>query len=353
MAELLSFTRALPTELFALRIELEGGRVIARVESTRYPDLNEIHMDTQLSRQFMIALDRIGIERWERSHVDPYGPGGEVWTLTYRRPGEPEVLVEGDRAHPDNWEDFLMVVDMLVPQSTPRPIDEITLTVSRDVTVLDGDGNTITQPHMQVLHIIRQRSTVSITRKETGGDTYTLSLKLKRAVGHFLDSCVLMFRRQLWMPAGDASGAAAFRLAVRRRSAPEDTWSGVYARNVLPPEWPMFMARLREFMGFYANPGEMFDEDAYGHGVRPGELIYLSVHVDKLNRALSYRTQDNSIRIGDRVLVPLGKENHPVEGRVASVGYYTPEEVPWPIDETKVVLRVIRSQPPMDGPEAD
>lgn len=353
MAELLSFTRALPTELFALRIALEDGRITARVDSTRYPDLTDIQMDTQLSRQFMMALDRVGIQRWERSHVDPFGPGGEVWTLTYRRPGEPDVVVEGDRAHPDNWEEFLKVVDMLVPQSAPRPIDLITLAVSRDVTVLDGEGHPLTQPYEQLLTIRRHPGSITVTRTEAGDHAYTLRLKLKRAVGHFLDSCALMFRRQLWMPSADATGAASFKLTVRRRGQPEDVWSGVYARNVLPPEWPVFMERFREFLGFYANPGEMFDEDAYGHGARPGELIYLTVHVGKLNRALSYRTEDDTIRSGDRVLVPLGKENHPVEGRVSSVGYYTPDEVPWPLDETKMVLRVMRGENKKDTPEAD
>ncbi len=351
MAELLSFTRALPTELFALRIELTGGLVSAKVESSRYPDLTEIHMDTHLSRQFLMALDKIGIEDWARSHVDPFGPGGEVWTLTYRRPGEPEVQIEGDRAHPDNWEEFLKVVDMLVPQSTPKPIDRITLTVSRDVSVTDGEGNVLIRPYLQTLDIVRRRGTITIQRSEADDHTYTLKLTLNKAVAHFLDSCVLMFRRQLWIPSDNATGAADFRLQVQRRGEPADVWTGIYARNVLPPEWPMFMGRLHEFMGFYANPGEMFDEDAYGHGVRPGELIYLTVHVGKINRQLSYRTNDNTIRSGDRVLVPLGQENYPVEGRVADVGYFTPEDVPWPLEETKFVLRVLHGEAGDSPPE--
>ncbi len=340
--ELLTFTRALPTELFALRVHWEDDHIVARLESTRYPDVEEIHMDARISRSFLEALDNVGIERWPRANIDPFGPGGEVWTLTYRRPGEPDVLVEGDRAHPDNWEEFLRVVDLLVPQSTPERIDAITLVVTRDVMVSDGERQPVARPYAQRLHIARRAGTVAITRHENGVLTYTLTLRIKEAVQNFLDSCVLMFRQVPRVPPLEASNAPQFTLTVKRRGLAPDTWQGAYARNVLPSEWPMFMGRFREFMAFFANPGEMFDLAAYGHGVRPGELIYLSVEVGRAHRVLNYRTEDNSIRPGDRVLVPIGRDNRPVEGRVAQVGYFTPDDAPWPVAETKMVLKVLR-----------
>ena len=101
------------------------------------------------------------------------------------------------------------------------------------------------------------------------------------------------------------------------------------------------MGRFRS-LWLFGNPGEMFDLAAYGHGVRPGELIYLSVEVGRAHRVLNYRTEDNSIRPGDRVLVPIGRDNRPVEGRVAQVGYFTPDDAPWPVAETKMVLKVLR-----------
>ena len=95
--ELLTFTRALPTELFALRVHWEDDHIVARLESTRYPDVEE-SMDAHVSRSFLEALRQRGHRALAARQHRPFGPGGEVWTLTYRRPGG-LTLVEGDRAH--------------------------------------------------------------------------------------------------------------------------------------------------------------------------------------------------------------------------------------------------------------
>lgn len=59
------------------------------------------------------------------------------------------------------------------------------------------------------------------------------------------------------------------------------------------------------------------------------------------NRAFSYRTEDDTIQIGDIVIVPVGKENEEMEGKVVSVGKYARAEVPYPVEETKFILKKI------------
>lgn len=56
------------------------------------------------------------------------------------------------------------------------------------------------------------------------------------------------------------------------------------------------------------------------------------------DQAFSYRTEDDTIQIGDTVIVPVGKDNEEMEGKVVSVGQYTRAGVPYPVEKNKFIL---------------
>lgn len=59
------------------------------------------------------------------------------------------------------------------------------------------------------------------------------------------------------------------------------------------------------------------------------------------NWAFSYRTEDDTIQIGDVVIVPVGRDNEEMEGKVVSVGKYARAGVPYPVEKTKYILKKI------------
>ena len=52
-----------------------------------------------------------------------------------------------------------------------------------------------------------------------------------------------------------------------------------------------------------------------------------------------YLTDDNSIKIGDTVIVPVGYSGKETEGTVVSVGQYLRVCVPFPVEKTKKIIR--------------
>lgn len=66
---------------------------------------------------------------------------------------------------------------------------------------------------------------------------------------------------------------------------------------------------------------------------------YCGVLLPFSERVFSYRTEDNTIQIGDTVLVPVGRDNEEMEGKVVSVGQYARAGVPYPVEKTKFILR--------------
>lgn len=66
--------------------------------------------------------------------------------------------------------------------------------------------------------------------------------------------------------------------------------------------------------------------------------IYCGVLLPFSNRPYSFRTEDETVQIGDTVIVPVGKENEAMEGKVVSIGKYMRSGVPFPVEKTKFIL---------------
>lgn len=57
-----------------------------------------------------------------------------------------------------------------------------------------------------------------------------------------------------------------------------------------------------------------------------------------------YRTEDETIAVGDRVIVPIGNEGRTIEAEVTTVEKHTRATVPYPVDRAKFVLRKVDPQ---------
>lgn len=75
------------------------------------------------------------------------------------------------------------------------------------------------------------------------------------------------------------------------------------------------------------------------NGENMTHYIYCAVLLPSVPRPYHYRTIDESIKIGDKVVVPVGEDNKEMTGTVASVEIHTELTVPFPLDRTKQVLR--------------
>lgn len=52
-----------------------------------------------------------------------------------------------------------------------------------------------------------------------------------------------------------------------------------------------------------------------------------------------YLTEADSIKIGDFVFVPAGKDNHEVVVEVVNIEYFSEENVPLSVERTKRIIR--------------
>lgn len=98
--------------------------------------------------------------------------------------------------------------------------------------------------------------------------------------------------------------------------------------NAYPNNWDALLA-------FFCIDNDKDDDETERHH---GKLIYCSVSING-GKAYYYTTDDESIKSGDYVIVPVGADNNELQGVVEDVGYYSPENVPFPFNRTKAILR--------------
>ena len=99
------------------------------------------------------------------------------------------------------------------------------------------------------------------------------------------------------------------------------------------------MESVFDFITFYGW-GEIMNPAVYGKVRRCGnDIIYCSVTFDEGYKSYYYIADDDSIEVGDYVIVPAGKDNHEATVEVVKKEYFAADEVPLPMEKTKHIIR--------------
>lgn len=130
-----------------------------------------------------------------------------------------------------------------------------------------------------------------------------------------------------------------FKITIDYKKNPQHVITGSFDKKGLPSDFEEFADSIFNFMRFYGL-GEILDPSVYGKiKRRQGDYIFCSVSFDEGYKSYYYLTDDDSITVGDFVVVPTGKDNHEAIVEVVNIEYFSKENVPLPIEETKCIIR--------------
>lgn len=114
--------------------------------------------------------------------------------------------------------------------------------------------------------------------------------------------------------------------------------SGKYDKQGLPKDWPEFIESLYDFISF-CGFGEMFDKKQYEKTYRKkNDYIFLSVKFGDYGKPYYYLTDDDSIQIGEQVVVPVGDEGAERIVRVTKKQYFQADNVPMSLKKVKSII---------------
>lgn len=120
---------------------------------------------------------------------------------------------------------------------------------------------------------------------------------------------------------------------------PQRVIQGTYDKKALPEAWGDFADAVWNFIHFYSFD-EVLAPSVYGKTKRrKQDHIYCSVKFGSGYKSYYYIADDDSIEVGDYVVVPVGNDHHRSVAEVVKVEFFAEEDVPFPIEKTKHIIR--------------
>ena len=138
----------------------------------------------------------------------------------------------------------------------------------------------------------------------------------------------------------DPSDIKRYEIIVEFENASPRTISGIFDGNGLPDDYASFMDSLAEFISRYEFGGDLFNKRIYKARKKGrGECIFCSVEFENAYKSYYYLTDDESLAVGDFVVVPVGKNNKEAIAHIVKIEYFNTDEVPIPFNRVKSIIR--------------
>lgn len=204
----------------------------------------------------------------------------------------------------------------------------------------------VTWDYSERLYLDRETETIEYIRNIGTGCKLTYKFEIEEGVSSFLDALNAddLFSYVEGNPDNvveTPEELKEYRILVKYKKKPEKLLEGTFDKKGLPDDWPDFAERLLRFVYFYGI-GEMVDSSVFSKvRRRADDYIYCSVEFYPGSKTYYYRTEDDSIEVGDKVIVPVGSDQIEKFVYVVALEYYQKDDVPLPLDKTKFILRKV------------
>lgn len=222
-------------------------------------------------------------------------------------------------------------------------IERITIDHEHKKKIVAADGQVVTWNPTNHIVIDRKTDTIEYTYKIGTECNVTRKYHVAQGVSNFLDeleyqNLFVEFEEKELDAIIPEDDEATYTATVDFLRGPSRIVAGRYDKQGLPVDWPEFIEDLYDFMSFYGF-GEMFDEKQYGRTYRKtNDYIFLNVRFGEYGKTYYYLTEDDTIQVGDQVVVPVGSEGKERIVEVAKKEYYSSDRVPMPIEKVKSIV---------------
>lgn len=130
-----------------------------------------------------------------------------------------------------------------------------------------------------------------------------------------------------------------YEIIVDFKKRPRLVIKGIFDKNGLPSDFPELAEEIRNFMQGFGT-GEILEPAFYNKSNRKrDDYIFCSVEFNEKGKSYYYVTEDDTLKIGDKVVVAVGDESHLAIAKSIRIDYFPEDQVPFPINRTKPILR--------------
>ncbi len=114
---------------------------------------------------------------------------------------------------------------------------------------------------------------------------------------------------------------------------------GTFDKKGLPSDYAKFIEEIYDLLAKFGL-GDIFDENTYARAKRKkNEYIFCSVIFSEYGKTYYYITDDDDLKTGDPVLVPVGEENLLKPAEIVKIEYFDKSNAPYPMEKVKKIIR--------------
>ena len=134
--------------------------------------------------------------------------------------------------------------------------------------------------------------------------------------------------------------ALTYRIETRTKQGKTYMCEDSFDLYHVPEDWGKFVELFKKYFGNYLRRGEMFAEKYYNREVRlVSDLCFVIVQFSDYGRDYAYLCEDDTVKAGDWVLVPVGEFDTTEKVQVQRVEFHQPDKAPYPLYKIEKVIR--------------
>lgn len=247
--------------------------------------------------------------------------------------------------------DTLAMPDLFVFDGNCKPdkVDKITINYHRVTKIKRPlvNSNTLETfcwDYTEQLVIDRKTETLELTQHIGSGCVISHKYYVQEGVPSFLDE--LDSDRLFEDMTGngpdvvtDPNETKDYEIIVEFDKRPQFVIRGTFDKNGLPEDWPELAEGIYGFICCYGL-GEILAPSIYLKAKRKvGDYIVCSVEFDEGSKSYYYLAEDDTLAIGDLVLVPVGKDRHTAIVEIVKIEYFPVDKLPFPLNKIKRITR--------------
>ena len=323
MAKQLKFTVGNVTGGYkTVEISIGYGLATCRILRSGLLNVDKKSFNVELSESRLDEFDALNIFAWQENYSSDIR-GGEQWELTFKD-GEKIYRGHGANAYPENWLNFLDLLDALVPELEfvdRRRLEHVTLDYSRESAVGCTVSERLTLNRREKILTLDKCNSTHLYRLGSDCD------KLFDAAQIFFDGLEIEdFQRNY---------SAQIKIELVRHDGSNENFDALFNENSLPG-LGKFVDVLKGIITdltaeiFTPLPSEIVPAQ--------GKYIFCKVQFPGSYKHYTYQTDDETLAVGDVVDVPVGKNNDVNQARIVEIGYFDEYEAPFPVDKIKKII---------------
>lgn len=336
---------------FNIAVNKDGTSVLSHESVSGKSILpNDCKYSKQETKALIKGLEQTGVYSWKRYYMPDYMvTDGTGWCVEIDRKGKRKFIREGENLFPPHWGAFCALFGIY---SEDIKTAVLKLNINKSIALSYTEDCTHKLPLCEKIAVDFDACSVKAECRKDKYLTFQSSVVSENASFETLNDDIVRTLTYDWYDEPDKplkDNVPFYELSITRYNGDTLTHKGIYDKNHVPVDWQDVMNGIRHFIPDDADM-ILLDNHRFYSVKSDTDMTFYSVDVWGANRTYYYFSHDDTLKTGDRVIVPFGRDNEQRYGTIQNIEYFSPDSLPYPAEKTKYIER--RLEPGEKIPEA-